>query len=84
VGLRRAASSCAEPGPFLAALRATSTEWQAKQLLGDHAFDRPDIAPEIVGARDAPVAELPGGSIDPPGADGAASGTNPRDGGAVP
>lgn len=69
VGLRRAALSGADPAPFLAALRAASTGWQAKQLLGDLAFDRPDIPPEIAAARNALIAELPGGTIGAPGAD---------------
>lgn len=68
VGLSRAALSGSDPAPALAALRAASTEWQAKQLLCDYAFDRPDTPPEITAARDAPIPELPGGSIDAPGA----------------
>ncbi len=68
VELHRAARSGADPAPRLAALRSACTEWQARQLLGDQAFRRPGIPPEIVSARNAPVFELPGGSIAPPSA----------------
>ena len=67
VELHRAARSGADPALHLAALRSKCTEWQANQLLGDQAFRRPGIPPEIVSARNVPMSELPGGSIAPPG-----------------
>ena len=64
--LRRAALSGADPKTSLAALRGASTAWQAKLLLGDQAFVRPGIPPDVARARNAPVANIPGETIAPP------------------
>lgn len=67
--LRRAVLAGADPQPPLAKLHSLSTAWQSKLLLADQAFERPDLPPALTGARNAPVVELPGGSINPPDID---------------